>query len=176
MLHGGMVFPSVRHPEIVNMSTPAPATATKPKGKKKLLIIAVVAILAGATAPLYLGSLLGKGKPETKKTPKKLVSVPFGDATVNLSDERLNRYLRVKINLLVTAEKEKEVIDHVTKNKAVMKSWLIGYLAGKTVKDVAGTAGVKRIQREIMERFEEILYPEGESHLHEVLFEDYVIQ
>jgi flagellar basal body-associated protein FliL len=82
----------------------------------------------------------------------------------------------VKIVLEFEAEAEKEATEKVTKQKAAMKSWLIGHLAGKTLKDVAGTQGVNRLQREMLEKFEDMLYPGGHGPLRNVLFEEYVVQ
>ena len=100
----------------------------------------------------------------------------FGDGVVNLAEERMTRYLRIKIVLAVDEEQEKVATEHITKHKAAMKNWLIGHLSGKSLKDVTGTSGVKRLQREIMDRFEEMLYPDGEGHLRDVLFEEFVVQ
>ncbi len=59
---------------------------------------------------------------------------------------------------------------------AAIKSAMIAHLAGKGTKDVTGTAGVARMQRELMERFEEVAYPDGTSKAKAVLFEEYVVQ
>jgi len=170
------------------MSAAAPVATAQdvaPGGKKnrKLLFAAVgvVAILAGAALPLVvdISSLLGKPKEGTQDKPHaetKTAIVPFGDMVVNLADERAMRYLRVKLAVLVDADKEKEVSDLLTKKKPAVKSKLISHLAGKTLKDVSGTVGVNRLQREILERFEEVLYPEGHSPLRAILFEEYVVQ
>jgi flagellar basal body-associated protein FliL len=53
---------------------------------------------------------------------------------------------------------------------------MIAYLAGKSVKDVSGTSGVNRTQRELLERVEDVLYPDGGSRIKAVLFEEYVVQ
>ena len=42
--------------------------------------------------------------------------------------------------------------------------------------DVAGSVGVKRMQREILDHFEDVLYPDGDGPLRQVLFEEYVVQ
>jgi flagellar basal body-associated protein FliL len=123
-------------------------------------------------------ALVGKSKEDKGKEKKdaKTAIVPFGDITVNLSEDRLQRYLRVKVALLVEAESEKEVLDLVTKKKAAIKSAMIAHLAGKTVKDVSGSAGVTRTQRELLEKIEDVLYPDGGSKMKSVLFEEYVVQ
>jgi flagellar FliL protein len=164
------------------MSTPAaPAEAPKKKGKK-LVILAVCVIFAGAGAafPMFVNvpALLAKSKEDKGKEKKdaKTAIVPFGDITVNLSEDRLQRYLRVKMAFLVEAEAEKEVLDLVTKKKAAVKSAMIAHLAGKSIKDVSGSSGVTRTQRELLERIEDVLYPDGGSRIKSVLFEEYVVQ
>lgn len=166
------------------MSDAAPAPAGAPPKKGNKLILAVVCLVftgAGAAFPLLV-NLNPKPKAEAeapKKEPKegaKTAIVPFGEVTVNLSDERLQRYLKVKIAVLVDAEAEKEVLDLVTKKKAAIKSAMIAHLVGKSTKDVGGTAGVARTQRELLERLDEVLFPDGKSKAKSVLFEEYVVQ
>ena len=83
---------------------------------------------------------------------------------------------RVKIILTVDAEHEKAASEELTKRHPQLKNWLISHLSGKSLKDVAGSVGVKRLQREILEHFDEVLYPDGDGPLREVLFEEYVVQ
>ena len=159
----------------------APAAAPKKKGKLPLIVVCVLALAGGGAMPIFVDvpGLMGKSKADAepkKHGPVKTATVPFGDVVVNLSEERMSRYLKLKIVLLVDLEHEKEATEHVAKQKAAMKSWLIGHIAGKTLKDVSGTAGVARLQREILERFEDLLYPDGHGHLVNVLFEEYVVQ
>lgn len=178
-------------------AAPAPAAAPKKKGgKAKFLIVAVLSIAAGGALPMFVNvpGLLGKtteaadgehaaeakhAKPAKKKAAhaeEKTASVPFGDVTVNLAEERLTRYLRLKIVLIVEEEAEATVTTMLEKKKAPMKGWLISHLTGKTLKDVQGTVGVNRLQREILERFEDILYPTGHGALKNVMFEEYLVQ
>lgn len=156
----------------------------KPKsGKKKIIwiLLAVVSIVAGAALPVVLGAG-GLSKPAEEAPKKKKVEhveptiIPFGDVAVNLAESRMTRYLRVKIVIQVNAEEAKDFTKELDKRKPVMKDWLIGHLSGKSLKDVAGTVGVKRCQREIQERFEEFLYPHGDGIEFEVLFEEFVVQ
>ncbi len=165
------------------MSTPTPAAEAAPKKKsKKFLILAICLIFGGGGAafPMVVNvpALVGKSKEDKGKEKKdaKTAIVPFGDLVVNLSEDRLQRYLRVKMAFLVEADAEKEVLDLVTKKKAAIKSAMITHLAGKSVKDVSGSSGVTRSQRELLERIEDVLYPDGNSRIKSVLFEEYVVQ
>jgi flagellar basal body-associated protein FliL len=173
----------------------APAAPKKKGGKLLFVVAAVLSVGAGAATPMFVNvpALLGKEKEKSadegddghaKTTAKKkkghaeekTVSIPFGDVVVNLAEERLTRYLRLKIVLVVEEEAEAEVTALLEKKKATMKSWLISHLTGKTLKDVAGTVGVNRTQREILERFEDTLYPSGHGHLKHIMFEEYLVQ
>ncbi len=161
-----------------------PAAASPPSSKSSkwvLIIVGLVSLAAGAALPLVvdLSTLMGHAPESVETSPikeTKTAIISFGDVIVNLADERAMRYLRVKIAVVVDASKEKEVESLLTKKKPAVKSKLISHLAGKTLKDVTGTVGVNRLQREILERFDEVLYPEGESPLRAVLFEEYVVQ
>ncbi len=168
------------------MSTPAAAPAPgvgPPKKSRKLVlvVVCVVALGAGAVVPMAMGGMLPFGKSKTAEKGKskesgKTAIVPFGEVVVNLSEERQQRYLRLKIAILVDAEAEKEATDLVTKKKAAVKSALISHLSGKNTNDVSGSIGVQRMQRELLERIEEVLYPDGNSRIRAVLFEEYVVQ
>jgi flagellar basal body-associated protein FliL len=166
------------------MSTPATpaAGAPAPAKMKKLLLVFVCLVfpLAGAAVPMFVNgqTLFAKSNEEKGKEKKdsKTAIVPFGEVVVNLSEDRLQRYLRLKAALLVDSESEKDVVELVTKKKAAVKSAMIAHLAGKTLKDVSGSVGVTRMQRELLERAEDVLYPEGNSKLRGILFEEYVVQ
>lgn len=167
------------------MSTPAEGAKPK-KGRKLILaVVCLAALAAGAVVPVAMGGSFPFAKKDAaaadkdkakKKGDSKTAIVPFGDVVVNLVEERQQRYLKLKIAVLVDAEAEKEVTDMVTKKKAAVKSALIGHLAGKGTKDVSGSIGVQRMQRELLERTEEVLYPDGGSRIRAVLFEEYVVQ
>jgi flagellar FliL protein len=154
---------------------------------KKLLVLGVVAALvtgAGAAVPLLLAAKepAGGGKAKGaegeggRAAHAKLAFVPFGDVVVNLAEERLTRYLRVKLVLVVAQAEEKEMTEEVTKNKAILKNWLIGYLSDKSLKEVNGTAGVNRLRREILEQFNSLLGAGRVDKVHDVLFEEFVVQ
>ncbi|MBI3408755.1 MAG: flagellar basal body-associated FliL family protein [Planctomycetes bacterium] len=157
------------------------ASAAPPKKKGNMLVICVVALVAlgaGFATPmfLHLDSPSTKQHPVKEKAHAKPVTIPFGDVVVNLGEERLTRYLRVKIILVVDGENEKSVTEHINKQKAYLKSWLISYLADLSIQEVSRATGVNRLKREIRERFNELLSPEGQEIVLEVLFDEFVVQ
>jgi flagellar FliL protein len=169
------------------MANAAPG-APKKGGFKKLIVFGVVGLVvtgAGAAVPLLLPAkeaspASGKGHGgdgEGHRTgQEKPAFVPFGDVVVNLAEERLTRYLRVKLVLVVDRTEEKEMTEEVAKNKAILKNWLIGYLSDKSLKEVNGAANVNRLRREIQEQFNSLMGVGRLDRVHDVLFEEFVVQ
>jgi flagellar FliL protein len=168
----------------------ANATPGGPKksGFTKFVVLGVVGVLvtgAGAAVPLLLtakeasaAGAKGKGGEGEghKAGQEKPAFVPFGDVVVNLAEERLTRYLRVKLVLVVDRLEEKEMTEELTKSKAILKNWLIGYLSDKSLKEVNGAANVNRLRREILEQFNSLLGAGRVDKVHDVLFEEFVVQ
>jgi flagellar basal body-associated protein FliL len=151
-------------------------------GKKWLLVgvVALVAVAAGAALPFFLpDNALKKAdshETPTSKEPKPTL-VPFGDpVVVNLNTERLSRFLRAKLILVVEDTNEKTVRDVVEKNKPFLKNWLIAYLSDQSLKDVTGAAGMNRLSREIRDQFNTMLFPDGSEKIDKVLFEEFYVQ
>jgi flagellar protein FliL len=168
------------------MASAAPG-GPKKSGLRTFVILGVVGAVvtaAGAAVPLLLpakeASASGKGHGSEgeghKPGQEKPAFVPFGDVVVNLAEERLTRYLRVKLVLVVDHAEEKEMTEEITKNKAILKNWLIGFLSDKALKEVSGAASVNRLRREIQEQFNSLLSAGKVDKVMDVLFEEFVVQ
>lgn len=160
------------------------AVPAKGGGMKSLLVLVVIGVAAsgaGFALPMLLGGGL-HGDPEQNAAaskhagPAKPVFVQFGDVVVNILDERLTRYLKVKLILVVDEAQEKAVSEALNKNKPMLKNWLISYLCDRTLEDVRGAGGVNRMRREIQENFNYLLFGEGADKIRDVLFEEFVLQ
>src|SRR5262245_2102286 len=110
------------------MATPEKPPAGK-GGPKTILLVAVVgavATAAGFAVPmLVLGGGHGKAPAEGEgraRPSNKTALISFGDVVVNLHDERLSRYLKVTIILVVDEGNEKPVKEALDKKKAVLKN------------------------------------------------------
>src|SRR5258707_15729257 len=101
---------------------PAPGAPVPSRGRLKklipLLVVAICSLGAGILVPRFLFSA-GKLSSESPKAATKQAFVPFGEVVVNLSEERLTRYLRVKLVLLIDGNHEKEYTEKITKSKAI---------------------------------------------------------
>ena len=157
-------------------------TAAPPKSGKKGLILwillTVLAIGAGAAAPWIIGAQRHDAHPAKKPDgPRSLpIAIPFDDVTVNLGEDKLTRYLRVKLMIAVEEPDTREVTELLTKQKPFLKTWLIGYLSDQTSQEVRLKSNVNRIRREIRDQFNAMLYPNGEEKIVDILFDMFVVQ
>ena len=102
--------------------------------------------------------------------------VDFGEVIVNLNSDRLNRYLRVSITLLV-AETDKESITELVENqRAILKNWLLSYLSEVSMTDIRGAAGQNRLRRDIQDNFNTVLFSDGYDRIRDVLFQEFNVQ
>jgi flagellar FliL protein len=138
------------------------------------IVVVLVAAAAGGAVPWFMP--LHAPGPAKKDPAAKPVVVPFGEVVVNLGEDRLTRYLRVKLLLVMEDAESKEVSELLTKQKAFMKSWLIGYLSDQSLAEVSRAMGVNRIRREVRDQFNAMLFPDGSEKIYEILFDEFVVQ
>ncbi len=157
------------------------------------LVVAIISLIAGgagfvlphvisadAVKTLTWESLAAR--PDAKKRPKhnssgpQRVFVPFGDAVVNLAEDRLTRHLQVRITLLADGADEELVEQSLESNRAVLMNWLISYLSDKSLEEVRGAAGVNRARRDIQDRFNNLLFADGSERVRDVLFEEFTVR
>ena len=141
-----------------------------------LIFAALLAIAAGFSVPLYLIPAPQKKAAPAASEPKRPALLPFGEVVVNLGEERLTRYLRAKLLIVIDESQQKSVKELVDKQKPFMKSWLISYLSDQSLQEVSGAAGVNRIRREVRDRFNAMLFPDNSEGIQDILFDEFVVQ
>ncbi|QDT56227.1 flagellar basal body-associated protein FliL [Caulifigura coniformis] len=156
-----------------------------PKKGPGLVVWAIVSLVSGAAGffvPMLLTSKSHAEKAEEHKTEapvakqaEKLVVIPFDDIRVNLNEVQPH-YLAIKMAFQVDATQEKIVTDLIAEKKVPLKSWLLIHLGDKDMDDVRGGAGKNMLKREILERFNSMLFTDGYDRIYDVLFEDFMIQ
>lgn len=154
------------------------------KGGGMLLIVIVALVMGGAgfAVPHFVPSLVGaEQKEEEPKSPipqpeEDQDFVPFGEVVVNLDEARLSRYLRTSITLQVDKSKKEEIEKLIEARKAILKNWMIGFLADMDMDQIRGAAGQNRIRRQIQDHLNTVLFDDGYDRIHDVLFEEFNIQ
>lgn len=146
-----------------------------------LVVVGLLASAAGFAVPFFLPVGAGEktSHPEEKKpAPNEptIAYVPFGEVTVNPSDSNYQRYLHVKMTLVVEPAQEAVVKERIESKMPHLRNWLITYLSDMSIKDVAGGAGKNRARREIQDQFNTILFPDGSERIRDVLFTDFNLQ
>ena len=95
---------------------------------------------------------------------------------VNLNVRRPVRYIRVDLVLAIRPDDFDVAEELLDKKKPELKSWLINYLSGQTLEDVTGPKNQNRIQREILDAFNEKLRPDKKPLIHHILFNQWAVQ
>lgn len=164
----------------------------EPSGKKKKLFIiaAAVAVLligggAGAYFMGFLDPLLGKasegehaaeegaegGEHGEGASPGGSVFLPIPDMIVNLSStDGTPRYLRLKVQLQLKNDADKVRVEAVMPR---VVDQFQTYLRELRVRDLRGSAGIYRLQMELLTRVNEAAYP---VVVEDVLFQEILIQ
>ncbi len=162
------------------------AQSPKKGGMRMTLILVIafglVALAAGGALPYFLLHVPASDHESREdeghghSSAAKHAYVSFGEVIVNLNEDRLTRYLKIKILLVTDARNEKALNDLVQKRKPVLKNWLIAHLSDKSLQEVSGASGVNKLRREIWHQFNTELYSDGSEKIQDVFFEEFVVQ
>ena len=114
--------------------------------------------------------------PSETRIQKEFTYYEFDSLTVNLDVQRQNRYVRVTVVLALPKEEASDITEMLEKKKVELKNWIMTYLAGHTLEQVAGRKNMVRIQREIADALNEQLWPNQKPRINHVLFKDYAVQ
>jgi flagellar basal body-associated protein FliL len=95
----------------------------------------------------------------------------------NLNEPSVTRYVRITITLEIS-EKVDAVKGKVFigEKKPELTNWLNIYLSSQTVEDIRGDKNLRRIQAQILNAFNEKLFPNGQGGIKQVLFKEFAVQ
>ncbi len=149
---------------------------------KKILLILIPLLLIGGAAAAYFTGIISFGD-DTEITAEEghsdkgdgagasaaFLKIP--DMIVNLSsDDAQPRYLRLSVQLELASEADKATIEAVMPR--VIDQFQT-YLRELRVKDLRGSAGIYRLQMELLSRVNAAAYP---VEVEDVLFQEILIQ
>jgi len=161
------------------------------------VIIAVVVVLF-AGAGFGLGRLFaGFGTTETAGSSEQDQSVQVEDLTVagsatgsqktwyyhldpvvaNLNVTNVTRYVRASLTLEISSGMdEKKGVVFLDEKKPILTNWLTIYLASLSLEDIRGDRNLKRIQSQVLDTFNEKLFPDSKPQIKNVLFKEFAVQ
>lgn len=191
---------TVKNPKApIEKEEPEETTAKGANNSKTLVLIMAVVIgllllIGGTTGILYLTGVIGhkevktsESSPTDAKNPdetateqstevanhsdKPAVYYKLGDLIVNISGEsKRPNYLKLTLSLELNDEKDVAIVESF--KPRLINNFQI-YLRELRVEDLRGTAGIYRLQAELLKRVNETLQPVS---VRDVLFQDMLVQ
>ena len=113
----------------------------------------------------------------TGRKPEKAWYYDLEPVVANLDEPGVTRYIRVALTLEINSEvDEKKGIAYLEKKMPLITNWLTIYLAGLSIEDIRGNRNLKRIQSQILNAFNETLFPDSKPQIKHILFKEFAIQ
>lgn len=172
----------------------------KASGGRLLWIIMAVVVIISAGAGFGLGRLFGN--PETTeanqsaeggsaqsqdltantadltaKGPQDNWYCDLEPVVANLNEPSVTRYVRVTLTLVMDSKvDQKKGTAFIEEKKPILTNWLTIYLASLSLEDIRGDRNLKRVQSQIVDGFNEKLFPDAKPQLKRVLFKEFAVQ
>ena len=167
---------------------------TSSGGMLQWIIMAVVVIIC-IGAGFGVGRILGgNGTPEPAQPPEPppIENMKENDSTTDsqkgwyyelepviacLDEPTVTRYIRATLTLKLSSElDEKQGTALLEEKKPVLINWLSIYLSGLSVDDIRGETNQRHIQLQILDAFNEKLFPDARPQIKKILFKEFVVQ
>ena len=95
----------------------------------------------------------------------------------NLDVPDVTRYIRASLILVVSSEvDEKKGRLFLDEKKPILTNWLTVYLASLGLEDIRGENNLKRIQSQVLDGFNEKLFPDSKPKIKQILFKEFAGQ
>ena len=95
----------------------------------------------------------------------------------NLDVADVTRYVRASLILEVSSEVDKKKgTAFLDEKKPILTNWLTVYLASLGLDDIRGDSSLKRIQSQILDGFNEKLFPDSKPKIKRILFKEFAVQ
>jgi flagellar basal body-associated protein FliL len=161
-------------------------------------IIMAVAMVVCAGAGFGLGRLLaGSPTSETSESsqqdePLQVEDIkPDGSTTdsrkvwyyelepvvANLDEPGVARYVRATLTLAISYQVDRgKAAAFLEEKKPLLTNWLTIYLASLSLQDIRGDKNLRRIQSQILDAFNEKLFPDAKPQIKKILFKEFAVQ
>jgi flagellar basal body-associated protein FliL len=95
----------------------------------------------------------------------------------NLDEPGVTRYVRATLTLEMSPDMdEKKGMAFVEEKKPVLTNWLTIYLASLNLESIRGDRNLKRIQSQVLDGFNERLFPDAKPQIKYILFKEFAVQ
>lgn len=94
-----------------------------------------------------------------------------------LDEPGITRYIRTTLTLEFSSELDrKQGTAMLEEKKPILTNWLSIYLASLKIDDIRGERNQKRIQSQMLDAFNEKLFPDAKPQIRKILFKEFVVQ
>ena len=95
----------------------------------------------------------------------------------NLNEPNVTRYVSTSITLQISSDlSEKKGRDLFDQKIPILTDWLTVYLAGLSLEDIRGDKNLKKIQSQILNAFNDKLFPDSKPMIKHILFRNFAVQ
>jgi flagellar basal body-associated protein FliL len=102
---------------------------------------------------------------------------PLQPVVANLDEPGVKRYVRATLTLAVSSKMDQKKGEAFFKEKnPLLTNWLTIYLASLGIDDIRGDKNLKRIQSEMMDTFNDKLFPDAKPQIEGILFREFAVQ
>lgn len=175
---------------------PKEQKTSKPGLLHWIIMAAVVLICAGSgfllgrlfTGSAVTGTAEASQEKQTAQQPGLLADDSASDSTQtwfyhlvpvvsNLDEPGVTRYVRTLLTLEVTSSvSQKEATELFEEKTPILTNWLTIFLASLSIEDIRGDKNLRRIQSQILDAFNEELFPDQKPKIKHILFKEFAIQ
>ena len=161
------------------------------------IIVAVVVVLFVGAGFVLARLVTGSGTTGTAGSSEQDQSVQVEDLTVagsatdsqktwyyhlepvvaNLDVPEVTRYVRASLTLEISSEvDEKKCTAFIGGRIPILTSWLTIYLSSLSLEDIRGDKNLRRIQSQVLDTFNEKLFPDSKPQIKHILFKEFAVQ
>ncbi len=138
-------------------------------------------MLKGASVPATAGAAQENAKAQTDDAVpddgKTWFYKDFESVVANLNDPGAMRYVRATLTFEISsAAPQGKTIKLFEEKTPILTNWLTIYLASLGLEDIRGDRNLKRIQVQILDAFNEQLFPNQKPRIKHILFKEFAIQ
>jgi flagellar basal body-associated protein FliL len=95
----------------------------------------------------------------------------------NLDEPGVTRYVRATLILEMSSEVDaKKAAVFLEEKKPILTNWLTIYLASLNLESIRGDRNLKRIQSQVLDGFNERLFPDAKPRITHILFKEFAVQ
>ena len=159
------------------------AASGKKGGMLIWIVVMIISIVGGAATPIVLAGLGSKeeSRPDIADVvvldpEEEFEFIEFDEVTVNLSEARFSRYLRINFALKVGKSQMAEVQKQLDAKTIICKNWLQMHVAEKSTDDLNGRYGRNQVRREILDYFNEALFSDGIERIQDIMIIEFNVQ